>query len=287
MKNRDDYLNMNNYLDWILAILSNDKIAEDIFEDYTSNDLSDFAKILVFEEENSYKQRELADISKIIDGNSKNSLYEKFKEIYTNPYPYQADTVESIKKSVTEISKNFNPEEDGYELPAYNPYKTFTEFRKANFISEETEYKATDIGTIIHKLFQGLDYKDYNEKSLARAIDRLIIENKIKKDELRVVDQAKILSYFNHPLIKKIYKNSTNLRKEESFLMKYEDYYVNGQIDLIFENDNDIILLDFKTDAIKRDGLYNQQLRIYKKAIEESLNKPVVHSFIYLSLIHI
>ena len=281
MKNRDDYLNMNNYLDWILAILSNDKIAEDIFKDYTSNELSDFAKILVFEEENSYKQRELADISKIINGDSKNSLYEKFKEIYTTPYPYQADTVESIKKSVTEISKNFNPEEDGYELPAYNPYKTFTEFRKANFISEETEYKATDIGTIIHKLFQGLDYKDYNEKSLARAIDRLIIDNKIKKDELRVVDQTKILSYFNNPLIKKIYKNSTKLRKEESFLMKYEDYYVNGQIDLIFENDNDIILLDFKTDAIKRDGLYNQQLRIYKKAIEESLNKPVIHSFIY------
>lgn len=63
--------------------------------------------------------------------------------------------------------------------------------------------------------------------------------------------------------------------------MKYEDYYVNGQIDLIFENDNDIILLDFKTDTIKREGLYNQQLRIYKKAIEESLNKPVIHSYIY------
>ena len=63
--------------------------------------------------------------------------------------------------------------------------------------------------------------------------------------------------------------------------MKYEDYYVNGQIDIMFEFTDHIVLLDFKTDAIKREGLYDDQLRIYKLAIEEALGKKVSKSYIY------
>ena len=63
--------------------------------------------------------------------------------------------------------------------------------------------------------------------------------------------------------------------------MKYQDYYVNGQIDIMFEFANEIVLLDFKTDTIKREGVYNDQLKIYKQAIEESLGKKVIKSYIY------
>ena len=63
--------------------------------------------------------------------------------------------------------------------------------------------------------------------------------------------------------------------------MKYEDYYVNGQIDIIFEFEDEIVLLDFKTDKIKREGIYDDQLKIYKLAIEESLKKQVSKSYIY------
>ncbi|WP_394271594.1 hypothetical protein, partial [Anaerococcus nagyae] len=60
-----------------------------------------------------------------------------------------------------------------------------------------------------------------------------------------------------------------------------QDYYVNGQIDIMFEFANEIVLLDFKTDTIKREGVYNDQLKIYKQAIEESLGKKVIKSYIY------
>ena len=63
--------------------------------------------------------------------------------------------------------------------------------------------------------------------------------------------------------------------------MKYQDYYVNGQIDIMFEFANEIVLLDFKTDTIKREGVYNDQLKIYKQAIEEGLGKKVIKSYIY------
>ena len=76
-------------------------------------------------------------------------------------------------------------------------------------------------------------------------------------------------------------KEAKNIRKEESFLMAIDDYYVNGQIDLLFEMDNDLVLIDFKTDRKKREGVYDRQISIYKEAIEEAFGKKVNKSMIY------
>ena len=280
---RDDYLNMSTYLDWILASLSLDKISQDVFEsDYETDDFNGEVTIEVINSEKEYKISKDKDISQILNSNEYNEkLYDKFVDLYTKPYSYEDDTRESIKKSVTEITKNFNPEDDGYELPVYNRINDISDYRKPSFITDVREYKAIDRGTIIHKVFQSLPYQNYDKKKLARALDRLIIENKVKKDELKVVEEDKILAYFNNPHITNLYQNATSIRREESFLMKYEDYYVNGQIDLIFESDNQIVLLDFKTDAKKREGFYNDQLWVYKMAIEEALGKKVTKSLIY------
>lgn len=282
LNGRDDYLNMSTYLDWIIASLSDDKISLDLLEsEYTTDELSNIAEILTFTEENDYKVSKGEDISDILAANVHDKLYDKFVDLFTKRYKYEADTKDSIKKSVTEISKNFNPEEDGYELPSYSKFESTGEFRKPSFISEVREYKPTDRGTIIHKVFQGLSYQKYDNRSLDRALKRLVLENKIKQDELKVIEEEKIIDYFKNPIIKNLYQKAENIRKEETFLMKYEDYYVNGQIDIMFEFEDEIVLLDFKTDKIKREGLYDDQLKIYKLAIEESLKKPVKKSYIY------
>ena len=280
---RNDFLNMTSYIDWIVSIISTDKIATDINDgNYESNELDAIAKLDLVREEKEYKKFHMVDIKDILEDQKVNhKLYQKMLDIYEVPYKNLADTKESIKKSVTEITKNFNPEEDGYELPAYDRFREYGEFRKPNFITEVKDLKPTDIGTIIHKVFQALEYKDYDIDSLENTFDKLIKERKIRSEELLVVDKEKILSYYAHPTIKNLYKKAKNLRKEESFLMKYEDYYVNGQIDLIFEFEDHAILLDFKTDAIKRSGFYDDQLRVYKKAIEDALNIEVKESLIY------
>lgn len=280
---RNDFLNMTSYIDWIVSIISTDKIAADINDgNYESNELDAIAKLDLVKEEKEYKKFHMVDIKDILEDQKVNhKLYQKMLDIYEVPYKNLADTKESIKKSVTEITKNFNPEEDGYELPAYDCFREYGEFRKPNFITEVKNLKPTDIGTIIHKVFQALEYKDYDIDSLENTFDKLIKERKIRSEELTVVDKEKILSYYAHTTIKNLYQKAKNLRKEESFLMKYEDYYVNGQIDLIFEFEDHAILLDFKTDAIKRSGFYDDQLRVYKKAIEDALNIEVKESLIY------
>lgn len=279
---RDDYLNMSTYMDWLIAAISQDKISIDLFDkDLNSDELGDIASLKIINEENEYQDNKNYEIGNLLELSVHDKLYEKFKNIYTIPYEYESDTRDSIKKSVTEITKNFNPEEDGYQVPSYNKLNLVGEYRKPNFVSEKHEYKPTDRGTIIHKIFQGLNYQKYDKKSLNRAFDRLVIENKIKRDELDVVENDKIIKYFNNKEIISLYQSAESIRKEESFLMKYKDYYVNGQIDLMFEFANEIVLLDFKTDTIKREGVYNDQLKIYKQAIEESLGKKVIKSYIY------
>lgn len=280
---REDYLNMTSYIDWIISIISTDKLGLEINGgSYESDALDGLARLDLIREEKEYKRSQRIDIKDILeDEKVDDKIYKKMLDIYQKPYNHLEETNESIKKSVTEITKNFNPEEDGYELPAYDRFKDTGEFRKPNFITEIKDYKPTDIGTIIHKVFQALDFEMYDREGLDRALKKLIDENKVGVEDLKVVDREKIINYYNNPTIVNLYQSATNLRKEESFLMKYEDYYVNGQIDLIFEFDNHAVLLDFKTDAIKREGFYDDQLKIYRKAIEEALGKEVKESFIY------
>ena len=277
-----DFLKMSNYLDWILAILSTDKVSEDLFDNYETDLLGDFSEINIITEANSIDKYENTDINEFLEDDYVNSeVYIKFKEIFDKTYPYTEDTNESIKKSVTEISKDFDPSMDGYSLPTYESDLIATDFKKPNFIEDVKVYKPVDKGTIIHKAFQALEFKDYDENEISKSLDKLIEERKIDKDTKNIVEIEKLLAFFNDPYIKRMSKEAKNIRKEESFLMEIDDYYVNGQIDLLFEMDDDIILIDFKTDRKKRDGLYDRQISIYKEAIEEALGKKVKKSMIY------
>lgn len=69
--------------------------------------------------------------------------------------------------------------------------------------------------------------------------------------------------------------------QETPFTYKDEDKIVTGNIDLIMENDDEIIIIDYKTDASKQD--HDAQLNVYKKAIEKtnSSNKKVIKTYIY------
>lgn len=282
LKGRIDFLNMNTYMDWILSIISRDKVSEELFEDHETNDLDGLASLEVIEESDPVDKFESKDMADFLESRDVNQeIYNKLREIFDSPYPYEDQTRESIKRSVTEISKDFDPSLDGYRLPNYEENELAGDFRKANFIREEKSYKAVDKGTIIHKLFQALDFKDYDKDSLEEEIDRLIREKRIEEDSKDLVELDKILGFFEDPFIKDLSQKATNIRKEESFLMTYEDYYVNGQIDLMFEINGKAVLVDFKTDRTKRESLYDKQIQIYRQAIEKSLGKKVETSLIY------
>ncbi len=101
-----------------------------------------------------------------------------------------------------------------------------------------------------------------------------------------VVTDAESLSvnFLNSDFYRKM-KNES-LESEISFLLNIggseKPLFFNGQIDLLIEKENGIIIVDFKTDRLMAPNEYALQMFLYRKAAEEIYNKPAVSYLFYL-----
>ncbi|MDU4448148.1 MAG: 3'-5' exonuclease, partial [Anaerococcus vaginalis] len=280
--NANSVLDLSSYMDWILKILCDDKIMSDFVDiDYKTDAFNKgFLEIKYIEDFIEDYKKDYTDVEKLIGADDYNQkIYKDIEEVYNFSYKNKENINKSLKKSVTEIAKNYDLSKDGYEKSPFEENEDFYEFRKPNF--EEIKLSATDKGTLIHKIFQELEFKSYDLNSLEKEINKLVDLGKIKKEYLSYINFENILGFFNSKIIQDLMKKSPKIRKEESFLRKIDDFYVNGQIDIMFESQNEVVLMDFKTDSLKREGFYDKQLEIYKDSIEEALGKKVISSYIY------
>ena len=278
----DSLLDLSSYMDWILKILCDDKIMSDFIDlDYkTDNFNNGSVKIDYIEEFKADSKLDFTDVKDLLDGNNYDKkIYNHIKDTFNFSYKNLENTNKSLKKSVTEIAKNYDLSNNGYEKSTFDDMEISHDFRRPNF--DQISLSATEKGTLIHKIFQELEFKEYNLDSLKNEINKLIDLGKIKKEYISYLNFENILGFFNSKIIKDIREKSPLIRKEESFLRKIDNYYVNGQIDIMFEFEDHIILMDFKTDSYKREGFYDKQLEIYKDSIEEALGKKVSKSYIY------
>lgn len=278
----DSLLDLSSYMDWILKILCDDKIMADFIDlDYkTDNFRNGAVKIDYIEEFKANTELDYTDVKDMLDGkNYDDKIYKNIKDIFSYSYENLENTNKSLKKSVTEIAKNYDLSNNGYEKSSFDDMEISHDFRRPNF--DQISLSATEKGTLIHKIFQELEFKEYDFDSLKNEINKLIDLGKIKKEYISYLNLENILGFFNSKIIKDIMEKSPLIRKEESFLRKIDNFYVNGQIDIMFEFEDQIILMDFKTDSYKREGFYDKQLEIYKDSIEEALGKKVSKSYIY------
>lgn len=278
----DSLLDLSSYMDWILKILCDDKIMSDFIDlDYkTDNFNNGSVKIDYIEEFKADSKLDFTDVKDLLDGNNYDKkIYNHIKDTFNFSYKNLENTNKSLKKSVTEIAKNYDLSNNGYEKSTFDDMEISHDFRRPNF--DQISLSATEKGTLIHKIFQELEFKEYDLDSLKNEINKLIDLGKIKKEYISYLNLENILGFFNSKIIKDIREKSPLIRKEESFLRKIDNFYVNGQIDIMFEFKDHIILMDFKTDSYKREGFYDNQLEIYKDSIEEALGKKVSKSYIY------
>lgn len=139
-------------------------------------------------------------------------------------------------------------------------------------------------GTLIHLVMQKLN--DEN-------IDETIEDLKIRKAEKEFLLNNKNVfeNYLNSDLYSEL-KNAKEVKKETPFYLNVgvensnSKILVQGIIDLYFVNqNNELILVDYKTDKNVDENLlkerYENQLKLYKIALEKSLQKPVKSINIY------
>ena len=170
--------------------------------------------------------------------------------------------------------------------------------KSPEFLKEETsKLTGAEKGTLIHLCMQKLNIKEeYTEKKIKELIESLEFKKKITSIETENIDISKILNFTKSRLWQEVRK-AKMVEREKPFYISIpaeeiygnnikEEILVQGIIDLYYINENDeLILVDYKTDYIKeKEELiekYNKQLELYKRALEEALNKKVSKIYIY------
>ncbi len=134
---------------------------------------------------------------------------------------------------------------------------------RARKLEEAEDLSAGDFGTEVHALLAGTPVVNPEPKALAMA------------DVFR-----------QSPLGRRAAKAS-RLEREFDFLMAVEGLVLRGQVDLWFEEGGELVIVDYKTDAVnameahQRAQDYAIQLRLYALAVEKIAGRAPDHAWLH------
>ena len=160
------------------------------------------------------------------------------------------------------------------------------------FMQEETRFDGAARGTAYHRVMELLDFKkDYTYDLLEKDIQEMISEKLIGKEEAETVRRKDVLLFLESSIGKRVKSADINgnLHTEQPFVlgeeMAGEMTLVQGIIDVYFEEDGELVVLDYKTDKVKESSelveRYRVQLDYYAKALEQVTKKKVKEKIIY------
>lgn len=156
-------------------------------------------------------------------------------------------------------------------------------------------------GTLMHEAMQWLPVKKYTQTSMTDMLDSLRAEGKFSDEERNLLSDRSLYGFFNSDLGQRLIA-SKRVERELPFSMLFdgnrvypgvengERLFLQGIIDTAFVEDDQWVLVDYKTDRVKSgDELirrYKIQMDLYKEALERLTNMPVKASYIYSFRLH-
>lgn len=246
-----------------------------------------------------YETLKTAEIHKVYDETLEAELKER--EAYRYPYPLCTG---KRKLSVSELKKAAYADEEQEELfPEVVPEKTLPRFMQEE---QEKTVSGSERGTLYHRILECMDFcKEYrNEEAVAQELGRFVQMGRIQRNAKELVSVKKLFDFFQSTLGVRMQKAARNgtLRKEQPFVIgiPYRDVYkgedmaeaeeyvmVQGIIDAFFEEDGALVLVDYKTDAVREKvqevltKRYRTQLDYYEQALCQITGKPVRERMLY------
>ena len=205
------------------------------------------------------------------------------KERFEYEYPY-ADAVKMPVKITASSLEKKNPDPSD-EKTERDPLTEEGEASASAFSS-----KGAARGTAYHRFFEVLDYKEA-DKGAEYLLKKALGKGLIRQEEAEYISVRKMDAFLKGQLgmrMRKAFKEGL-LFREQAFVTGIETnaemQLVQGIIDAFFEEDGEIVLVDYKTDLKKEEAdfisVYTPQLKAYANAIEKALGKRVSHKLIY------
>lgn len=161
------------------------------------------------------------------------------------------------------------------------------------FISgKETKLAANERGSAYHRVMECLDYSvSVNLEGVKADIERMLETGKMNELQVKSVNPWDINTFVQSDTGRRVANamNNGSVRREQPFVFEYEGQLIQGIIDLYFEEDGELVLVDYKTDRVMKDEAgekelvkrYAIQLDYYAKALTQLTGKKVKEKIIY------
>ena len=198
-------------------------------------------------------------------------------------YPYMPLSKTVSKTTASNIkARAFSEEFFASDIPAFMSKSGMT---------------AAQRGTAAHRFLQCCDFSQC--KDLRAESSRLVNEGKLTQEQMEAIDFEMLGKFFDSELFSRIMK-SENVHREYNFAVNIsaceldselpeqfsdELVMVQGAVDCFFEEDGEIVIVDYKTDRVSDEAQlrdrYSAQLELYRAAIEQSTEKIVKQCVLY------
>jgi len=298
-----ELMSAKNYLDLVLPAMNNKKTG------YMNIKL--VGKRDIIDEEVArqvFRQKDREEFENLIlNHKTDENIQNQIRERLDFKYPYSEETKLRVKLSVSELKKLGQfIDEDGAILygDRDNTVACNGEINGQyipDFIRGTlSKTTGSDRGTLYHKVLELLDLAKINDyKDLVREVEGMARDGRISEEDIKKLNLKNIFRFARSDIARRVIKAQAagKLYKEKQFVIGikacelYPDQnseeliLVQGIIDAFFEEDNELVILDYKSDAVGDEkqlaDRYKVQLIYYKKALEQILKKRVKEMIIY------
>lgn len=278
---------------------------ESLYEDISQWTIYSWSKKdIALQDENKTKEKERI-LEELLNWDW-SKAYSPYKEEIFNKlswkYPYEEATSLSVMVSVSELKRQH--EKDMLEEQSTSIFGE-TGLSRPAFIEQTQGLNSTEKGILMHFVMKHLNLdeaKDYTE--IENQLLKMETKGLLSEEERKAVSIKALLHFSRSPLAQRI-KESIQVKKEVPFILSLsareiykelqsdEEVFVRGIIDCYFEEEDGVVLIDYKTDAIfekenpEREieqlmKKYEVQVNLYARAIEEITGKKVKEKCLYL-----
>lgn len=224
-------------------------------------------------------------------------LYEQVDERLSWTYPWAGQKQTRQKYSVTELKRRRMPEESDSSEELYKEPDIVPLIPQ--FIEKSAEAGGAARGTIYHVVMEGMDFGQMTETfHAARELDRLVKAGRITEADRKAVRLEDFVTFAKTGLAGRMQKakEKGELYREQPFVIGLpgsefpdadpeETVLVQGIIDAFFYEDGEIVVVDYKTDYVRREEelaeKYRAQLAYYARALRMLTGKNVKERLIY------
>ncbi len=285
------------YMDWLIPALFRETRA-DLFELSVAT-TQDLLTDTVEEKVQQQRCREEFlnwDPQQVYDAKAREAIRTRMEYVY----PYESEAAIRTKVTVSELKKMGQYEnEELLELQSQQPDIVPL---LPQFISGEDTAAATGAtrGTAYHRVLELIPLSGGTSYAFVEAaMEQMIAAGKLTREAAALVYKKHVVNFLQSDLARRMTRaeQQGQLWRERSFVIGTEasaisDQFkseelvlVQGIIDAYFEEDGELVLVDFKSDQVKTTEelirRYQVQLDSYQKALEQLTGKKVKEKLIY------